>query len=125
MKKLILIATMMAMLLIIPKPCPAADRACQPIWDDVAGQTYVLVVDDQSFDVVFSGSYVGPCPQGELEIYDGIYIAPILKCRYTSGGDNLVNINCGGDDIPFILRGNKLELYVPSDIVMERKVDDD
>ena len=123
MKKLLLLLALV--FLLIPKPCPAADRACEPIWNDVAGQTYVLVVDDQSFDVVFSGSFVGPCPQGELEIYDGIYIAPILKCKYTSGGDNFVNINCGGDDITFILRGNKLELYVPSDIVMERKTDED
>jgi len=124
MKKLILFATMMAMLLIIPKPCPA-ERACEPIWSGVAGQTFVLEIGDQTFDVVFSGSYSGPCPQGIVEIYDGIYVAPVLKCKYTSGGDNFVYINCGGDDIPFILRGNKLELYVPSEIVMERKTDED
>jgi len=119
MKKLLLLLTLV--FLLIPKPCPATDRACEPIWTDVAGQTYVLVINDQSFDVVFSDSYVGPCPQGELEIYDGIYIAPILKCYYTSGGDNFIYINCDTDeDIPFILRGNKLELYVPSEIVMER-----
>jgi len=123
MKKLLLLLVLT--LLLIPRPCPADDRACQPIWDDVAGQTYVLVVDDQSFDVVFSGSFVGPCPQGELEIYDGIYIAPVLQCRYVSGGDNFVNINCGGDDITFILRENRLELYVPSEVVMTRKVDNE
>lgn len=125
MKKLILFATMMAMLLIIPKHCPAADRPCQPIWDFVAGNTYELVIDNQSYDVVFSGSYAGPNPQGILEIYDGIYIAPVLQCRYTSGNDNFVYVNCGGDDIPFILRGNKLELYIPSKVVMTRKVNNE
>ena len=123
MKKLLLLLALM--FLLIPKPCPAADRPCQPIWDFVAGNTYVLVIDNQSFDVVFSDSFVGPAPQGSLEIFDGIYIDPVLKCRYTSGNDNFVYINCGGDDIPFILRGNKLELYVPSNVVMTRKVDNE
>ena len=116
----------LGLMLLLITPLLAADRACGPIWNDVAGQTYVLVIDGQSYDVVFSESFVGPCPQGVLEIYDGIYIAPVFKCRYTSGGDNFVYINCGTDeDIPFILRGNKLELYVPSEVVMERKVDSD
>lgn len=125
MKKLLLLLVAIVFISIIPKPCPAADRACEPIWTGVAGQTFVLETEAQDYDVVFSGAYVGPCPQGVVEIYDGIYIAPVLECTYSSGGDNLVYLDCGGDeDIPFILRAGKLELYVPSPLVMERKVDD-
>ena len=123
MKKLLLLLAMM--FLLIPNPCPAADRPCQPIWDFVAGNTYELVIDNQSYDVKFSEAFYGPCPGGVVTVSDGIYMAPRLECTYSSGGDNFVYVNCGGDDIPFILRGNKLELYVPSKVVMTRKVNNE
>ena len=119
MKKLLLLLVLT--LLLVPRPCPAGDRACQPIWDDVASQTYTLVADNQSFDVVFSGAYAGPCPQGVVEIYDGIYIAPVLECTYTSRSNNLVVVDCSGSELIFQLDGNKLRIVDPDAPFMTRK----
>ena len=118
MKKLFLLL-IVALALVIPKPCPAADRACQSIWDNVAGQTYIL----GDYEIVFGESWVGPCPQSACLIYDGIHIEPCLTCKYYSGADNMIYINCGDGDIPFILRGDRLELYVKPPLVMQRKVE--
>ena len=97
----------------------ADDRACEPIWERVAGQTYVLNIGDQAFDIQFSEAYAGPCPQGICEIYDGVYIAPRLTCRYMA--DNLISITCDGVDIPFMLMGDKLILVDPDAPFMTRK----
>jgi len=109
------------LLLVVPRPCPAADRACEPIWNDVAGQTYVLDIGEQSYDIQFSESYAGPCPQGMVEIYDGVYIAPCLTCRYVSYGDNLIAIICGDAELPLMLIENMLVVVDPNAPFMTRK----
>ncbi len=101
--------------------CLASDRACDPIWTDVAGQTYDL----DGLEVVFSGSYAGPCPQGIVEVYDGIYIAPVLECIYTSQGNNIVVVNCDGVELSFRLDGNKLRIVDPNAPYMTRQIVDE
>jgi len=120
MKKLFL--TILCVMFLLG-PVYADDRACDPIWTFVAGQTYRLNVGDQAFDVQFSESYSGPAPQGICEIYDGVYIAPRMTCRYMAHGDNLISITCDGVDIPFMLMGDKLILVDPDAPFMTRKVD--
>jgi len=122
MKKLLLLLALM--FLLIPQLSPAADRSCEPIWENVAGQTYVLEIGDQSFDVMFSAAYAGPVPQGRVEIYDGIYIAPCLTCKYTTHGDNLISINCDGGVIPLMLIENMLVVVDPNAPFMTRRVDE-
>ena len=126
MKKLLLLLALF-MLLLIPDPCPAADRAYQPIWDFVAGNTYELDVGDQSFNVEFSESFVGPAPQGRVEIYDGIYVKPVLECGYHSTGYNTIEIECAesGLGITFMLLGNKLIIYDPDAVFRTGEVPDD
>jgi len=97
---------------------------CQPIWDDVAGQVYILTIEDQEFEVVFSGSGCGPCPQGIVEIYDGIYISPILECRYVSRGMDAIVLDCNGTEINFTLKRNRLIVFDPNALYMERKVEE-
>jgi hypothetical protein len=122
MKKLLLLLVSLFVLIPIPKPCPAADRVCPLIWDRVAGQTYTMTLDDRNFDVVFSPSYVGPCPQGSVSIYDGVYVAPVLECTYMSHGDNLVSVGCGdSEEIFFILLGDKLVVVDPNALYLVRR----
>ncbi len=102
------------LLLLLAVPALSADQACAPIWDNVAGHTYAMAVEDQNLDVVFSPSFSGPCPQGTVEVYDGIYVAPRLECHYMTQGDNLVVITCGDVEMPFMLVGNMLVYVDPN-----------
>jgi len=93
MRKILVGLMLLAMLVIIPKPCPAGQ--CQTVWDNIAGHNFVLTVGDQEYDVEFSDSYIGPCPAGIVEVYDGIYIAPRITCPYRSSGDSSVVLELG------------------------------
>lgn len=96
MKKLF-IAVLMSLML-----TSTAFAACQPIWDKVAGHTFTI----QDLVVVFSEAYAGPCPQGEVEIFqDGQSLGTL---HYMTKGENEVVI---GDDLEFVVVGNDL-VYV-------------
>lgn len=121
MKKLMLA---LLVVLIFAGPVISEDRTCAPVWDNVSGQTYVLDIDGQSYDVVFSPSFTGPCPQGEVQIYDGIYIAPRLTCSYMTEADDLVSVTCGDGTVYFLLHDNKLLVVDPNTIFMVKKNED-
>ncbi len=119
MRKL-LFTLIASMLLVVP--ALAGDRMCAPIWNDVAGQTYVLDLGEQSLDVIFSESYTGPCPQGGVVIYDSATNDELLKCRYMSTGINTIYLDCGtGTDIDFMLIGDQLIYIDPNTLIMIKK----
>lgn len=118
MKKFI---TTLLLVLLATVPALAAERPCSLIWDNVAGQTYTISTPDQTFDIVFSPAEAGPCPQGVVDIYDGVYIDPVLNCRYMTASNNTVKINCGAGDITFLLTENKLLMIDPDALFMLKK----
>lgn len=118
MKKLIVAC---CLVLLFALPTMAANSMCPLLWDNVAGQTYTINTPDQMFDVVFSPSFVGPCPQGIVEVYDGVYIAPVLECNYMAAGSDKVTVDCGTGEILFLLTGDRLLVIDPDAFYMQRK----
>jgi len=127
MKKLLLLV-LLGVFLLVPKPCPAADRQCPLIWDSVAGHDFTLTLGDQDYDVRFSGSYAGPCPMGTVEVYDNVYVAPRLVCPYRTGSNNSVVLELGEDAdlILYLWQGKLVQIVIPPDaIVLEPSDADD
>ena len=122
MKRSLLIVVVCCCLLLLAAPTLAADRPCQPIWDNVAGHSFAWTVGEDVYRIDFSDSYVGPCPQGIVEIYDGIYIAPRLTIPYVSGRD-FVSLQLGdGAELKLFLTPAGLEqiVFPPDRIILER-----
>jgi len=116
MKKLIAIV-LLSMFLSIP--VFAADRMCPNLWDNVQANTYTLTLGEDSFDIIFSGAYAGPCPQGKVEFYQGEI--NLGSCRYMSKANDVVTITCDGVDLDFILIGNKLIYLTPDTLILEKQ----
>jgi len=122
MKKLLLVMLVVLNAVFLLGPVYAADRACQSIWDDVAGHSFTWTVGEDTYRIEFSDSYVGPCPQGIVEIYDGFYIAPRLTLPYISG-DDFVILHLGEDtDLKLLLTPVGLEqiVFPPDRIILEK-----
>lgn len=108
--------------------CHAADRQCPLIWDNVAGHNFILTLGDQDYDVRFSDSYAGPCPIGELTIYDGVYIAPRFRCNYHTGNNNSVVLELGNDSelTLYWWKGKLQQIIIPDNaIILKPKPDDE
>lgn len=123
MKKSLLIVITCYCLLLPAVPTLAADRACAPIWDQVAGHAFTWIVGEDSYQIEFSDSYVGPCPQGIVEVYDGVYIAPRLTLPYISGNDFVIlDLGAGGELKLYLTPAGSLEqiVFPPDRIILER-----
>jgi len=118
-----LVSLLILSIVVLAAPTLAADRACAPIWDQVAGQNFTLSVGEQEFQIAFSDSYVGPCPQGIVEVYDGVYIAPRLTLPYISGNDFVIlDLGAGGELKLYLTPAGSLEqiVFPPDRIILER-----
>jgi len=96
-------------------------QQCELIWNNVSGQTYILSVDNQDYDVIFSASGSGPCPQGNVNVFDGIYVKPVASCTYMTYNDNIIRITCNGINMWFMLVSDKLLLIDPNATFMTKK----
>jgi len=125
MKKLLLSLIAMS-LLIVPGFAIGADRRCPLIWDNVAGHNFILNIGDQKYDVEFSEAYAGPCPQGDVTIFDGIYVAPRLVCPYRTSGDNFVVLDLGeGNEVMlYWWQGKLVQIIVPPNAIVLEPSDD-
>jgi len=123
MKKtlLIVIVIVSCCLLSLVVPALAADRPCKPIWDRVAGHSFTWSVGEDVYRIDFSDSYVGPCPQGVAEIYDGVYIAPRLTIPYVSGRDFVILQFEEGAELKLFLTPTGLEqiVFPPDRIILK------
>ena len=102
MKKLL---TVLFTTLLLLGTAYAAER-CPDIWNKVSGQTYIMTVDGQGYEIAFAASTAGPCPQAQVIVsHDG---ATLLECKYATEDDNLISIDCGGGEVYFLLMGDRL-----------------
>lgn len=109
MKKF-LVGLILVVFLVVP--AIAADRMCEPIWSKVAGHSFTIANTD--YTIVFSQSWAGPCPQGELEIFqDGVSIGTLT---YMSQGSNTIVV---GDELTFVLIGNDLLYITPDTLILK------
>jgi len=96
--------------LILTGTAISSERACQPIWDKVAGHSFTV----DNLEVVFSEAYAGPCPQGVVEVFQGT--ESLGTFRYMTQGDNEIVI---ADDLIFVLVGNDLIYITPDTLILE------
>ena len=99
MKKLIV---MFATLTILFGPCRLATAACDAIWNQVSGHDFTMTAGGTTFNISFENSWSGPCPQGDV-IISNKEGEEVATCHYIARGDSVVEIDCGGQRLFFLL----------------------
>lgn len=93
---------LLALMLLILLLFGTAFAECGPIWDRVAGHSFIY----QDYILAFSEAYAGPCPQGRVKLFKNGELLGVFPYRAKS--DDLIIVN---NEFTFILECNSL-IYV-------------